>query len=296
MFLMKTTFRFFRTLLLFVILSQSVVAQLDYYPEIDRAEPIDDQLIGDWYLNQVDVVDGYNGFSDANRFTSGFDRNKKITFTNDSLYNYRDKTIRFYTRLEHYKYRLEFDTLMRRYDLNLFTGKKRKLREVESYEILHCSNNELIIKSNQHLTRGIDNVSLSVIYVYRRELVSELTQDLELGEWFCCTERGFLFSESDTSAYEFSRNSDEAECTDSYNHTYLTFKAVKYHNTVFWSEYAGVLGGGGLAKYSLDSQNELLYIRSARLFVYNVSIVNEKLTLSLNIEKTEEFRRISKKD
>lgn len=135
-------------------------------------EQLKELIVGDWQLDQTEMVDGYAIHSDENRLTSQVDRSKKITITSDSIYNHRDSTLRFYVRNRNFSYKFLYDSLLRAHYLTLYEGKSKKQTEVESYEILKCTVDELILRSYHFLNEGLDHVSISIVYIYRKERVT----------------------------------------------------------------------------------------------------------------------------
>lgn len=254
-------------------------------------EQIDSLIKGDWYLTQSDIIDGYNITSDTNRYTSQRSQNKKITFTSDSIYNHRDSTLRYYVRNQNFSYLIQYDSLMRENNLKLYSGRKRKLHEVESYEIVKCSINELIIKSYQFLNDGLDYTSMSIVYTYRKVGVTDLLNEIS-GGWYCCSnQRNSFLNETDSITYEFKRTSNDSVCMKSDNHIDLEFKRENYENMVnfqFHDEYSGVQGK---LKYSIDTKNNLIYFMTKNeTLVYNYKVLNnEKLILSLDMERTQKI-------
>ncbi|MEO9257504.1 MAG: hypothetical protein ABI207_03925, partial [Crocinitomicaceae bacterium] len=105
--------------------------------------PIDSLIKGDWFLTQEDIIDGYN-ISDTNKFTSQQSLNHQITITSDSLISYKDISSRYYLNPHNYLYKIEYDSIIHTKYLKLFIGKKKRLVDLESYEIIKCTTNELI--------------------------------------------------------------------------------------------------------------------------------------------------------
>lgn len=280
-----------KLILVFLLISPTLFSQDEVRNTIYEHELFDSLIRGNWQLTQVEIVDGYNIISDTNRFISQESRIKKITITSDSIYNHRDTTLRFYVRNRNYSYKIKYDTIMRSNYLNLYSGKGRKLHKEESYEIVKCSIDELVIKSYQFLNNGLDFTSISIVYTYRKDGVSDLLNKIA-GEWFYCSNQSNSFmTENDSLTYEFMRASDDFVCQKSNNHIDLEFKRENYENMVefvFSNEYGGVLGK---SNFNIDPINSLIYIMSTnKSFVYNYKVVNsEKLILSLNTERTQKI-------
>lgn len=169
-----------KNILFFVSFSFSLSFAQTYQKGIALTNVPPDSLIqGNWYLTQTAIFDSYNIYSDSNKFTLEERANREITITADSLILPRDNSLRYYIRQQNYTYQIEFDSLVSVYNLKLLTGKRKKIREVASYEIIKCSTEELVIKSYQFLHNGLDYSSFSIVYTYRRKGVRNLFEEIK---------------------------------------------------------------------------------------------------------------------
>jgi hypothetical protein len=161
----------------------------------------------------------------------------------------------------------------------------------ESYEIINCTIDELIIKSSQYLNNGLDYTSISIVYTFRKNGVTDLLKEIS-GNWFYCSDRSNSFmSENDTLTYEFIRTSNDSICQKSDNHVDLEFIRENYENVVNVALYGEYMGVYAKTKFSVDPINNLVYLRTKnKTLVYNFKLAKkEKLILSLDEEKTQEI-------
>lgn len=284
-----------KLIIVFLLISPTLLAQNNVRNAMHDIESFRTLIKGDWQLAQVEIVDRYNIFSDTNRFISQETHNKKITITSDSIYNHRDTTLRYYVHNRNYSYTIQYDSIMRSNYLKLYSsGKRRKLLEEESYEIINCTIDELVIKSYQILNNGLDYKSISLLYTYRKNGVTDLLKEIS-GDWFYCSDRSNSFmTENDTLTYEFIRTSNDSICQKSDNHVDLEFTRENYENVVNLSLYGEYVGVYGKTKFSIDPINNLIYLRTNKTnnetLVYNFKLAKkEKLILSLDEKRTQEI-------
>ncbi len=280
-----------KLIIVFLLILPALFAQNNDRNAIHNHESFNSLIKGDWHLAQIEIVDGYNIFSDTNRFISQEIHNKKITITTDSIYNHHDSTLRYYVHNRNFSYKIQYDSKMRTNYLKLYEGKIRKLVEVESYEIIKCTIDELIIKSYQVINNDLGYTSISIVYTYRKENVSDLLKEFSDDWFYCSKQRNSFMTENDSLIYEFTRTFNDSACQKSDNHIGLEFTRENYDNIVkfeFFDEFSGVLGK---LKYSIDPKNNLIYLISkSKSYVYKYELVNnEKLILSLDTAKTQKI-------
>ena len=286
--------RYMRMKLFFVLL---LISPFLFSQENDKNEMHDYNLIdtlikGDWQLARVEIVDGYDILSDTNRFKSQESMIKKITITSDSIHNHRDSTLRFYTRNRSYSYRIKYDSIIRSNYLNLYSGSGRHLREVESYRIVKCAIDELVIQSYQFLDNGLDYTSISIVYTYRKNGVSDLLNEIK-GKWvYCSTDDIFnLFDSLDTSQFTFTRISDDTVCGEYDRNFMLDFSRSNLNNMCYISSSTKYSAYAFGMTFMLDPENDLLYFGNDDYIVYDILSLNqEELVISLNREKTEFYK------
>tara|TARA_R110002050_G_scaffold263736_2_gene404363 strand:- start:19 stop:519 length:501 start_codon:yes stop_codon:yes gene_type:complete len=161
-----------KLILILLLISPTLFAQKKITDALQYHVPFNTLIMGNWKLTDVEVVDGFNVVSDTNRFKSQKKRNNNITITADSIYSQRDTTLRFYVRNQNFSYKIQYDSIMCSNYLKLYAGERRKLREVESYEIIKCAIDELVLKSYQFFDNGLDLTSISIVYTFRKNGVS----------------------------------------------------------------------------------------------------------------------------
>ena len=280
-----------KLILVFLLITPTIFSQNNDRNAMFNNQLFDSLIIGDWQLAKVEIVDGYNVISDTNRFESQASRIKKITITSDSIYNHRDTTLRYYIRNRNYSYKIKYDSIMRSNYLKLYSGKGRKLHEEDSYEIIACSIDEFVIKSYQFLNNGLDYTSISIVYTFRKNEISDLFERIK-GNWFYCSNQiNSFMTDNDSLTYEFMRAPIDSVCRKSENHVDLEFKRVDYKNKVEISEYDKHSCIIQETQFSISPINNLMYIIGFnKSFVYNFELVNnEKLILSLNAERTQKI-------
>jgi hypothetical protein len=284
--------------LLFLIISQTLIAQRSYLvPSTQSQQEIKTLLLGDWHLYKSEIIDEYINF-DQNKTLDIEAKKRNITFTSDSIFSNIDSTFRFYFPIQNYAYKIEYDSLMKQSSIQLYTGKKRKLHKVESYDLLKCSSYELIIRSNKHIWNGIDNASFSIIYRYKRELPSleyiNFSADLQKGKWYYSSnlKTSSFLSEENKDIFEFSNTNKNPNYQDSNYFIELDFKRNEYDDYLSISSYSKFDGSWGSINYTIDINKKLLYLYYKKPLVYNIELLNaEKLILSLNKEETEKLNR-----
>lgn len=275
----------------FLLLSSSLFAQGNDSGAMHLNESFDSLVIGDWQLAQVEIIDGYNMYTDTNRFKSHEARIKEITITSDSLYNHRDTMLRYYVGNQNFSYNIEYDSIMKANYLKLYAGKKRKSQLVETYELVRCTIDELVIRSYQFLHHGLDYTSISIVYTYRKKGVTDVLREIS-GDWFHCSDRiNSFMTENDSLTYDFTRTPQDASCEATDTRLNVEFVRENYENVVNLSVYYVLDGVFGKLRFSVDPENELIFIRTQnKMLVYKFSIENnEKLSLSLDIERTHAY-------
>ena len=262
--------------LFFFLFSQLSFGQIhDVNPnQFDDIGQLDSLLQGDWYLSETEIVDGYGYQQDSNRFFSSKYNNRKITFDGNILKAYPDTTLRFYTGgIRDYLFKLEYDSIYQASFLEVINGSKRKKQEIESYEVVKCTGDELILKSYKYLNSAIDLTSISVYYTYRRESVDSLLSMLK-GKWFFCSQeyRSFGISADDPSKVVFKR---ETICDENDNYLELNFHRRQYDNICSVWGHNNVIGGAYELPFMIEPKNNLLLFGKDELIVYEIINVNE---------------------
>lgn len=262
-----------RLLLFFLVISQVSIAQFKRettYP-FDDSVDVESELLGEWILSETEITNGYGYFDDSTRLQSTrFSR--KIWFSLDSLRTYPDSSLRFYHRgFNNYTYSIEYDSLFRSDYIKVFEGKKRKRREIASYEVIRCTKNELILKSHQFMSHALDLASYSIFYTYRREGVGNLLAKLS-GDWYNCSEeaQSFLYNEQDSAVIKFTRLQDSVNCTEYDHHLSLDFYRNKKKNLCSVSTWQGFAGGAAVLPILVDPKGNLIQFGSQNGYVYRI--------------------------
>ncbi len=260
---------------------------------------MDSIILGDWSLFKVDLYNDYYFFDDTNKSSKLKNGHQKLRFTTDSIFTTPDHMERYYIRHNNYSYKIEYDSIYQANYIKLFQGKKKKQKELTSYEIIKCTIDELIIKSYLYLNQGLDMNPLSIIYSYRKDIDSTLSPELLSGNWYYSSTKYFdLYSSDDSTTFHFSR--ENIGVNKGNEKSEIKFWQENYGNyCVFWSYHPNLYVGSSEIPYMLDVKNKLIYLGSKIPKVFNIEILNQKeLLISLNIEKTEHLKGvlINKKD
>lgn len=257
--------------------------------------PLDSIIQDDWYLHQVDLYHDYYFETDTNKTTSLKNGKQKLTLTSDSIFITPDSTERYYYTINKYSYKIVYDSIFRANYIKLFEGKRKKQREVESYEIIKITLDELIIKSYMFPSHGLDRSPISILYSYRKEIDTTLSPELLDGNWLFCSEKYLdFYSDEDSSYYEFSRTLEDSLCLKFHEHSEMKFSKKSYKNTCSFRSYnENIFAVSGNIPYMLDVKNKLIYIGISNPKVFNIELKNkDKLIISLNKEKTKSLERI----
>lgn len=271
-----------KSILVCFFFSSITFAQDNFSKTAFQNDSIQLYLKGVWHLSQAEVVDGIEVQYDSRRFTTEENRNQKITFTMDSLFCCSDSSARRFYPNQQFSYCLQFDSIHQLNLIKVYSGKQKKRQEVAIYEIVRCSMDELIIRSQHFINNGIDITILSKVYTYRKDGLFNNTQII-LGEWYSCsTESNFFLTENDTISYLFQRDKFSSLCQKTDQRIELNFKRVNYENEVEFvssNEYGGVMGK---AKFTVDNQKQLIYITTNNdTIVYRYTLGDDSiLTLS----------------
>ena len=179
--------------------------------------------------------------------------------------------------------------------MKILSGKKRKEKELESYEIIKCSKDELILKTTKHINDALNLTDFSIYYTYRRESVDTLLSLLK-GKWYHCSHdyKTIGINMEDTTEITFVRQFNDSVCIDLINNLKLEFYRLKYNNRCSVLTYTKLVGGGYEMNFMLDPENDLLYIGGVEYIIYDILELNKNiLTISLNRERTESYNKKS---
>ncbi|MFK7785814.1 MAG: hypothetical protein AB8B56_11895 [Crocinitomicaceae bacterium] len=285
-------------LLLFILLSSHLsIAQ--YQREViipfDDSVSVESEVLGDWTLAETEIINGYHYFEDSIRLQST-QFNRKIWFGVDSLRVYPDTSLRFYHGgIRSYTYRFEYDSLFRSTDLKLFEGKKRKKREIANYEVVKCTQNELILKSHEFTSYALDLASYTIFYTYRREGVDSLLSKLS-GDWYTCSKetQPFLYSkvETDKAVIKFTKLEDSVNCTEHDHHIHLDFYRHKNKNLCSVSTWRGFAGSAAITPVLVDSKNNLIDFGAQDGTLYRIAHLSEDELILKEETKIDQHKKI----
>lgn len=251
---------------------------------------LDSLIMGEWGLIEVEIIP--DTLKSQNGIKTGKSREQKLRITKDSIHV--DKEYFLYQRIEeqrHFSYKLQFDSIIKTNNLFLYEGEKKKQKEVNSFEIIECNFEKLVLKEYNRLTKNIKSASFYTIYTYKKKNNTTFSSDLLKGKWFSCTDFSFL-SPKDLITYEFTRIDSTENCWES---TSIEFKTRHFSNgfsIMNKSWYEGVFSP--FINYLFDFENKLLYVLLNSLtLAYSVDLINDKLLLKLNREVTEKMNLYS---
>lgn len=247
---------------------------------------VDSLLQGDWFLAETQIQDSYWYTSNGKYFVSPHKQRKKISFTEDSVYINHANVERFYMRPnEQYQFNIIRDSIFGKHFVRLYTGTKKKRREVNTYEIVNCATDELIIRSIQQHTDGLDEAQYSIVYVYRREHVDKYLTQLK-GTWNHCSDtyKSIGINDVDTSIIHFSRTNFDTLC-ETYDHRLsLNFYREQYMNECSAYTMSGSVAGAYTLSVTIDPErNLLIFGRGQHTVAYEiVRLDNTHLDLKLH--------------
>lgn len=261
--------------------------------QVFSSSELSSKLQGDWYLSETEFVDGYGNDTDSSSFFSNKNENKKIVFKDDILKVFPDSTTRFYSGgARNYKFNLVYDSVYKANFLKVFTISKKNSKELESYEIIKCGYDELILKSYNYLNNALDEASFSIYYVYRRNEVDSILSNIN-GYWYHCStdSKSIGLDSKDTSEITFTRIKNDSLCGEYDHRLELNFHRMHYNNQCYISSFTKYHGVAYIMNFMLDPGDNLLYFNSDKYIAYDILTLNrDELKISLNKEKTEFYK------
>jgi hypothetical protein len=268
-------------------------AQLSFAQNLSTTEggELKQAILGDWYLTEIKVTEGYDLSDDSTSFISYKNKNTKITFSKDSVQTFpAQNQDSFYERFwrigNSIGYSIENDTSINRKSLNILTSNKKKKKILSSFEIVKCSIDELILKSSEYHGYGLQMMYLSVFYVYQREGVDSLLNALK-GEWYNSSLTYVSLSWSNLNTDEITFNRLKSPPLDSRNehHIELKFFRKNYENYCdIFNDYS-VIGTGSIEKIALDPKNKMIYFGDSKFWAYKIISLNQdKLVIARHVE------------
>lgn len=275
--------------LLFVETSIAQLPSLNLEQHITTSE-LSSLLQGDWYLNETEFVDGHGRDTDSSRFFSYEYENRKIVFKEDLLKVFPDSTARFYSgRVRNFKFRLDYDSISNANQLKVFSIRKRKSEELESYEIIKCEYDELVFKTTKYLNTTLDQAMFSIYTVYRRKGVDSILNIIN-GYWYHCSTDYYSLGYDSTNISEitFTRKKNDSLCGEHDHRLELNFHRKHYEKQCSISSFTKYTGAAYRMNFMLDPENNTLYLyRSGELLAYDILTLNrDELKIALNREKT----------
>jgi hypothetical protein len=271
-------------------------AQLSFAQNLSTIEggELKQAILGDWYLTEVRVTEGYHLSDDSTSFISYKNKNTKITFSKDSVRTFpAQNQDSFYERLcgigNSIGYSIENNTFTNGNSLNILTGNKKKKKILNSFEIVKCSMDELILKSSEYLGYGLQMMHLSVFYVYQRQGVDSLLNALK-GEWFNSSLTYISLNSPNlrTDEITFTRLKSPPLDSQYRHHIELKFFRKNYENYCDIENYNAVLGTFLIEKIALDPKNKLIYFGDSKFGAYKIISLNQdKLIIARHVELTD---------
>lgn len=252
---------------LLIIGGVSHAQKADYLVRSDQ-EDSKTLLEGEWYLSRQLITNSYNFNTDSNYIELNDQKGQKIVFRDDSISVFPSKSLRYYKPpVQKYAYRLQFDSIIKTTELELFLGKKkRKQKIVNTYEIVHCSGDQLILKDDQFSSSPFGESLISCYSIYARKSVDSLYQLLE-GEWFSCS-NSYLSLLNSKGKIVMSKKID---CEKFTNKLSLKFETWELKNYCWITEMNRVLAGANYLPIRLYPPENLIYFVDLKFQIESLS-------------------------
>lgn len=243
----------------------------------------DSLILGEWELIGIEIIADYIG-NDTSSIKLQKSHDQKVVITKDTIHIDKAYSSRYYQRREQSRFYYE---IQEGSSIGLYEGKKKKRRMINSFEILDCDFETMILRNNNRLEKDLESASFYTIYTYKKKNTTMFSSELLKGEWFSCSGDNF-FSPKDSITYEFTRIDSTGNCWESSS---IEFKIRNFSNEfsiTTKSVYTGVFSPS--INYLLDFENKLLYVLLGNLtLVYSIDLIDDKLLLKLNREVTEKI-------
>lgn len=244
---------------------------------------LDSLIVGEWELTGIEIIADYIG-SDTNSLKLQKSHDQKVVITRDSVHVDKAYSPRYYQNREQFHFYYEIQEGL---SIGLYEGKKKKRRMINSFEVLDCDFETMILRNNHRLTKDLESASFYTIYTYKKKNTTTLSSELLKGEWFSCTDFSFLFPK-DSITYEFTRIDSIENCWGSSSIEFKTRNFSNEFSITTKSGYTGVFSPS--INYLLDFENKLFYVLLSNLtLAYSVDLIDDKLLLKLNREITEKI-------
>lgn len=247
---------------------------------------IDTTIQGDWYLMEslVRPEFAYDSIPIMRFEEQGV---KRITFTKDSLFIHPWST-RYYKRTEKYNYEINEG------QINLFSGLKKKRKQIGQIQIIRCTPEVLILSISNDVSDPLGNRSLTTHYIYYRDKDYKAIVSKFYGAWKACDDE-FIDLLRDGGQSELTLFRDTV-CGAGVYSLDLNFRRneTKINEVVevsMSSQYSGVFLAG--IEFYIDSKKKFVYFSSNEMAVYNYEFLDSR-TLHL-IYNQEESNRLKVK-
>lgn len=290
-------------LVISILFSSSCYTQTNnrFYNEFGLS--IDSLLLGDWELESIEIVNGFYSEKDSNRIVSKMFEKNNLSIYSDSIFLVRDSTQDVFSKNMVFSYTFKNqeyakNPILRMEENKYFKHRKRNhTSPFFDYEIIHCSDEKLVLLDRQLNQNGLTTPNISFIYNYRKPTIKSSMDSLfTSGHWQLCSENPIdFFSSISTRTYEFKKvdtnqidersqykldiefiqnqNTKELICSNSSRHFY-------YSDGIIYKD----------VNYRIDEQKKMLFILLDKLYVYDILLINEQnLTLKLNEQLSKNF-------
>ena len=158
-----------RLFLLFLLIAQTSFSQTSVEQE-ESVALLDSLIQGEWYLSETEITEPRNYSSDSSQFTLNQQMDPKLEFNNDSLKIYPDASNQLFGNgIRGYEYLVQENASLASHSIFVSTGRKRSPQLLESYEVIKCTGDELVLRSLQSINKAQDVIDLTVIYTYQRK-------------------------------------------------------------------------------------------------------------------------------
>ena len=157
-----------RLFLLFLLIAQTSFSQTSVGPK-ESVALLESLMQGEWYLSETEITEPHNYSNDSSQVVLNQQMDPKLEFNNDSLRIYPDASNSFYGGIREYEYLVQENPALASHSIFVITGRKRSPQLLESYEVIRCTGDELVLRSFQSINKAQDVIDLTVIYTYQRE-------------------------------------------------------------------------------------------------------------------------------
>lgn len=157
-----------RLLFLFLLIAQASFSQMNSGDNSTRL--IDSLMQGEWYLSQTKISDPNNYFKDSSQIVLNQGIDPKIEFSNDSLKLYADEANIIYGNgIRGFQYVVEENSSFASHSIFVSIGKKVNPQLLESFEVISCTEEELVLRSFQSINDAQNVIDFTIVSTYQRK-------------------------------------------------------------------------------------------------------------------------------